>query len=110
MARCAFDPVISKQEAIWQIVSQIPAGRVASYGQVARLAGLPGHARWVGRVLSDLPADSGLPWHRVVNSQGLISLGMDSEAGRLQASRLAAEGVEVRQGKIRMARFGWMPQ
>ena len=61
------------QERIWHIVARIPSGRVATYGQVAELAGLPGRARLVGHTLSRLPADTGLPWHRVVNSQGRLS-------------------------------------
>ena len=62
------------QERIWRIVDQIPAGRVASYGQIAALTGLPGRARQVGTVLKNLPKPATLPWHRVCNSQGRLSL------------------------------------
>ena len=55
------------------VVREIPPGRVASYGQVATLAGRPGAARWVGRALGALPSDSGVPWHRVLNASGRIT-------------------------------------
>ena len=60
-------------EKVWQIVHDIPSGHVATYGQIAILAGLPGHARYVGTVLKNLPSQSRLPWHRVVNAKGCIS-------------------------------------
>ena len=59
---------------IFQVIAQIPYGRVASYGQIARLAGIPKHSRLVGYVLKHMDADSSLPWYRVINSQGKISL------------------------------------
>ena len=58
---------------IWQTVSMIPKGQVATYGQIARLIGYPSHARYVGKTLSQLPKGSKLPWHRVVNSSLKIS-------------------------------------
>ncbi len=76
---------------IWQVVAMIPNGRVASYGQVAKLAGMPSHARLVGRTLSNLPKRSKLPWHRVVNAQLQISNPHNPD---LQAKRLRREGVE----------------
>ena len=59
---------LNKPQLIWQIVASIPKGKVASYGQIANLAGLPGYARYVGTTLSRLPAGTKLPWHRVVNA------------------------------------------
>jgi methylated-DNA-protein-cysteine methyltransferase-like protein len=59
---------LSKAERIWQIVASIPSGQVASYGQIATLAGLPGYARFVGTTLGKLPQNTSLPWHRVVNA------------------------------------------
>jgi methylated-DNA-protein-cysteine methyltransferase-like protein len=92
--------------AIQAVVRQIPRGRVASYGQVARLAGLPGRARLVGRVLGARTADTTpLPWYRVINGQGRISL--TGEAATEQQRRLRAEGVPVRHGRIDLRRFGW---
>jgi len=89
----------SPQERIWQVVALIPAGKVASYGQVAALAGMPRHARLVGRTLSELPDDSRLPWHRVVNASLRISSrrtgGSGGSGGQLiQRQRLEEEGVE----------------
>ena len=63
---CATNQDISKAERIWQVVAQIPAGRVISYGDVAKRAGLPGYARFVGTTLGILPKDTRLPWHRVL--------------------------------------------
>jgi len=85
---------LSPQERIWQVVAAIPKGSVATYGQVATLAGMPGHARLVGRTLSELPKDTKLPWHRVINASMRISLRSGSTGHNLQRSRLEAEGVE----------------
>lgn len=84
---------VSPQQRIWSIVALIPRGKVASYGQIAALAGLPRHARLVGRTLRELPRGSKLPWHRVVNAALKISTragGATSRARQL----LEAEGVE----------------
>jgi methylated-DNA-protein-cysteine methyltransferase-like protein len=83
----------SPEARIWQIVAMIPRGRVASYGQIAALAGMPRHARLVGRTLRQLPRGTKLPWHRVVNASLRISQRRDSEGHRLQRRRLEAEGV-----------------
>ena len=91
------------QETIWQIVSRIPAGQVASYGQIAHLAGVPSHARLVGRILSRLPAGTRLPWHRVVNSQGRIT--NPNREG--QRRRLESEGVTLLNGRISLRVYGW---
>jgi methylated-DNA-protein-cysteine methyltransferase-like protein len=71
----------------------IPRGKVATYGQVAALAGMPGHARYVGRTLGELPAGSRLPWHRVVNASLRSSLPASSDAYARQMARLQAESV-----------------
>jgi methylated-DNA-protein-cysteine methyltransferase-like protein len=89
------------------VVDSIPRGRVATYGQVALVAGLPRRARWVGRVLRELPKGSKLPWHRVVGAGGTLSLPL-AGAGREQRRRLARERVEVSSsGRIDLARFRW---
>lgn len=85
---------LSPQERIWQVVAAIPKGSVATYGQVANLAGMPRHARLVGRTLSELPGDTKLPWHRVINASLRISLRADSDGHNVQRRRLEAEGVE----------------
>lgn len=97
----------ARRAAILAVVRRIPAGRVCSYGQVARLAGLGRGAREVGRVLGDLPAGSDVPWHRVLNVRGEIHRSPDSEAGRAQIEQLREEGVVVMSGRVRMREFGW---
>jgi methylated-DNA-protein-cysteine methyltransferase-like protein len=94
-------------ERIWQVVANIPAGTVATYGQVAALAGLPRRARLVGQVLAALPSGSRLPWHRVVNAQGRSSL--PGAAGERQRELLREEGVVLTQGRVRLARYRWTP-
>jgi methylated-DNA-protein-cysteine methyltransferase-like protein len=93
---------------IYAVVKRIPRGKVATYGQVAILAGLPGHARQVGYALHALSEASGakVPWHRVINAQGKISL---REGWELQRAKLEAERVRFRGDKIDLARFGWGP-
>ena len=93
---------------IWSIISHIPKGKVISYGAVASLAGLPGHARYVGYTLKNLPPDSSLPWHRVINSKGCISFQIDSEKYRTQKSRLTNEGVVFSGEKISISQYGWI--
>ncbi|WP_137241164.1 MGMT family protein [Pantoea agglomerans] len=94
------------QQRIWQIVAAIPAGRVTTYGDVALLAGSPRAARQVGGVLSRLPEGTTLPWHRVVNRHGTISL----QGDRLlrQRDALEAEGIEVSDdGQLDLAAYRW---
>lgn len=74
------------------MVAAIPRGRVATYGQVARLAGMPRHARYVGRTLANLPGGTRLPWHRVLNAGLTISL-RDDRAMSEQRRRLEREGI-----------------
>lgn len=78
-------------QQVFAFVYQVPAGKVATYGDIAKLAGMPSHARQVGKVLSRLPADSKLPWYRIVNSQGKISL--QGDRGDYQRQQLAVEGI-----------------
>ena len=84
----------SRWETIYRAVRKIPRGRVASYGQIAELAGLEGHARQVGYALHALPADSGVPWHRFINAKGEISPRSAGDSHELQRMLLEAEGVE----------------
>jgi methylated-DNA-protein-cysteine methyltransferase-like protein len=86
----------------------IPAGKVASYGQVADLAGIPSHSRYVGRVLRELPDDTRLPWHRVVNAGLRLSLPPGSHGQVLQRQRLEHEGVEFIGQRIARA-YRWAP-
>jgi methylated-DNA-protein-cysteine methyltransferase related protein len=97
---------------IYKIVARIPRGRVATYGQVARLAGLPGRARLVGYALAAIPDGSRLPWHRVVNARGQISLRADGGPwDRIQRLRLERERVRFDgHGSIALAAFRWRPR
>jgi methylated-DNA-protein-cysteine methyltransferase-like protein len=87
-------------ERIWKAVAAIPCGEVASYGAVARSAGLPRRARLVGHALKVAPAGLKLPWHRVLNAEGRISLPAGSKAHRLQRRLLEEEGVVFRNGRV----------
>jgi methylated-DNA-protein-cysteine methyltransferase related protein len=98
---------LNNKERIWQVVDQIPKGKVASYGQVARLAGLPGYSRYVGHVMKNLPAGTKLPWHRVANSQGKLSFPRDSKEYQTQKRRLEAEGIVFVNGRFSLRKFGW---
>lgn len=88
----------------------IPRGRVATYGDVARHAGLPGAARRTGMALRCLPEGSHIPWHRVINAQGRISFPQGSAARHRQRERLEAEGVVFRaNGSVNLGRYRWQP-
>jgi methylated-DNA-protein-cysteine methyltransferase-like protein len=92
-------------QAIVRVVQAIPRGKVASYGQVAVLAGLPRRARLVGRVLANLPPNSKVPWHRVVNARGEISL--VGQAAARQRRLLVGEGVAFTpSGRVDLRRHG----
>ena len=95
----------NRSERIWHVVASIPKGTVATYGQVAELAGLPRGARQVGQVLSALPKDSRLPWHRVVNARGELSL--EGEAARRQRTLLREEGHRFSNGRLDLRRHRW---
>ncbi|RWX53420.1 MGMT family protein [Photobacterium chitinilyticum] len=91
---------------IYSQVHQIPHGKVATYGDIAKFAGFPGYARQVGRLMATLPEGSKLPWHRVINAKGMISLsGNDLHR---QRERLLQEGIEIAEsGKLKLARYRW---
>lgn len=98
------------RERVLAVVDSIPRGRVATYGQVAREAGLPRHARLVGACLRSLPARSALPWQRVLNAAGRVSARAGS-ACAVQRRRLEAEGVAFdARGRVDLARYGWRPE
>ena len=100
---------IEPEQRIYAVLAAIPSGAVVTYGQVAELAGLPRAARLVGRTLSKLPGDSTLPWHRVINASGSISLPEDSPGFERQKKRLQAEDVVVTGGRIHLKTFRWQP-
>ena len=98
---------------IWRTVQQIPAGKVASYGQIADLAGLPGRARLVGKSLGYVPKEGiggqSVPWYRVINAAGKISFPIGSEAFERQKQLLQEEQVVVIGARIKLKEFGWQP-
>lgn len=101
---------VSMRQEIYQVVAQIPVGFVATYGQIARLAGFPRHARQVGYALNHLDEQSDLPWHRVVNAQGRISIrGAEGESEHCQRKKLEQEGILFEGDKISLKRFQWQP-
>ena len=103
---------------VWDIVEQIPAGKVSSYGQIASM--IPPYAdldpvrmkslapRWVGTALRRTPRGKSIPWHRVINSQGAISFPAGSANAEEQRQRLEMEGLEFDQrGKVDFRKVGW---
>jgi methylated-DNA-protein-cysteine methyltransferase related protein len=99
----------SSYERIWDVVRRIPAGRVATYGQIARIAGLGGAARLVGYALHALPEKGHrVPWQRVINAQGRISQRGFEGVERIQRRLLEREGVRFdARERVDLARFGW---
>jgi methylated-DNA-protein-cysteine methyltransferase-like protein len=101
---------VKRYELIWSVVRRIPRGRVATYGQIADLAGLGGHARQVGYALHNLPPQSDVPWHRVLNAKGEISERTAGDSHELQRMLLEAEGVEFdMRGRMKLERYRWKP-
>jgi methylated-DNA-protein-cysteine methyltransferase-like protein len=94
---------------IYAAVRKIPRGRVTTYGAVARMAGLPRQARLVGYALHALSSQSNLPWHRVINAQGKLSLVRDGKSsGITQRLLLEREGVRVAGGsRVSLKQYGW---
>ena len=99
---------------IYNVVRRIPKGKVATYGQVAALAGAPRASQVVGWALRNKVAGAKLPWHRVINRQGMISIENFDAPKELQVSLLRQEGVEVteREGNfwIDLRQYGWQPE
>jgi methylated-DNA-protein-cysteine methyltransferase-like protein len=103
--------VSTSYQRIYAVVRRIPAGRVATYGQVAELAGLAGRARQVGYALHALPDHTSLPWHRVVNAGGGISRRSMPGAELAQQVLLEQEGIRLdASGRVRLARVRWQPR
>ena len=104
-------PLPNTYRRIYATVARVPRGRVATYGQIAALAGLPRRARLVGYALRVLPEGSDIPWHRVVNAKGQVSLRGDGLGHEeLQVHLLRREGVRFVGGVIQLARFQWLPR
>jgi len=92
---------------IWETVRQIPKGRVSTYGKIAELCGLIGQARLVGYALHNLPRGSNVPWHRVINAQGKISLSDLDGLADLQKKLLRKEGVVFIKETVHLWKYGW---
>jgi methylated-DNA-protein-cysteine methyltransferase-like protein len=100
-----------RRTRIYQVVRRIPPGRVATYGQIAELAGLPGHARQVGYALAALPSGTAVPWHRVINARGEVSLRSSPGAELSQRMLLEREGVRFdARGRVALKRVAWRPR
>ena len=95
---------------IYETIRDIPQGSVASYGQVAEIAGIPRGARQVGWALKNLPRDQGVPWHRVITASGKIAFEAGSAQFEKQKKLLLREGVAVIADRIDMRRYRWEPQ
>lgn len=98
-----------RNERIWATVRDIPRGCVASYGQVAEIAGLPRGARQVGYALRHLPAGHDVPWYRVITASGKLAFEIGSRPFKEQAKRLMMEDVPVLKGRIDMKKHRWQP-
>jgi len=93
---------------IYDVIRGIPRGRVATYGQIADLAGISGQPRRVGYALSALPPESGVPWQRVINAQGKISFPPGSAHAKLQRRLLKQEGIALdSSGRVNLAVYRW---
>jgi methylated-DNA-protein-cysteine methyltransferase-like protein len=98
-------------DRVYRIVARIPRGRVATYGQIAHLAGLGGHARQVGYALSTLQPGSRVPWHRVINARGEVSRRARPGAELDQRMLLEREGIRFdARGRVRLQEVQWRPK
>jgi methylated-DNA-protein-cysteine methyltransferase-like protein len=94
----------------YEVIRRIPYGRVATYGQIASLAGLPGYARQVGYALHAIPDGLDLPWQRVINAKGMISLKPDGPYDQVQRQMLESEGIQFdAQDRISLKDYQWVP-
>lgn len=95
---------------IWAQAALIPEGQVASYGQIAKQAGLPRRgARMVARAVGAAPKEMNLPWYRIVNAQGRIAIPKGTAGYERQQELLRAEGVAVENGRLDLDRYRWSP-
>ena len=95
-------------QKIWHTVLQIPVGKVASYGQIADLAGLPGRARLVGKALGYAPKELAVPWYRVLRSDRSLAFPAGSGSAKRQRELLQDEGVLLRNNRVRKEDL-WQP-
>lgn len=101
---------LKSHQRIYAAVRRIPRGKVATYGQIADIAGLPRQPRLVGYALHALTSSTSVPWHRVVNARGMVSIRSDGAASLSQRLLLEREGVAFdARGRVSLERFGWRP-
>jgi methylated-DNA-protein-cysteine methyltransferase-like protein len=98
---------VNWHQSVWKVVLEIPSGHVLTYGEVARLSGMPRAARRVSQAMRRAPRAHNLPWHRVINAQGKISFPEDSSGWKTQKDKLESEGVVFLNGKIDLVVFGY---
>lgn len=103
------------RQRVYRLIAAVPAGRVATYGQIAALAGHARRARHVGRALTDTPEGVVLPWHRIINAQGRVATRSgEPERGGVRETRqqrlLEAEGVHFKSGRVDLVRYRWRPE
>jgi methylated-DNA-protein-cysteine methyltransferase-like protein len=96
-------------QKIFKTVNAIPVGKVASYGQIADLSGLPGRARLVGKSLGHIPKGESVAWHRVLRSNGQIAFPKGSEQALKQIGLLQEDGIAVFNNRVKLSSFGWRP-
>ena len=108
-------PSLTFRQRVLELIARIPPGQVATYGQIAMLAGYPRRARHVGFTLASLDPEQAVPWHRVINAQGKVSP-RGGRSGRrkegvehFQERLLKAEGLSFKRGRIDLERFRWEP-
>lgn len=99
----------ARMQRIRETIRDIPVGKVASYGQIAEIAGVPRGARQVGYTLRNLPDGHDVPWHRVVQASGKIAFDKATPAFKEQSKRLLEEDVPVLNGRIDMQKYRWQP-
>ncbi|MDQ2767070.1 MAG: MGMT family protein [Gemmatimonadota bacterium] len=101
----------STRTRIYDVVRRVPRGKVATYGQIATMAGLDGQARQVGYAMAAIGRASAVPWQRIINAQGRISLRSEGPAGSIiQQQLLEQEGVIFNDSRVDLKRFGWKPR
>ena len=113
LSYCAVSPYLSvissRWRAFYDVIADIPIGRVATYGQIATLAGLSGLARQVGYALAVTPEGIELPWHRVINAQGRVSPRRQTTLHFYQQELLEQEGIVFDNGRVDLKRYRWDP-
>ncbi len=94
---------------IWHTVQKVPVGKVANYGLIADLSGLPGRARLVGTIMQYAPSEMNLPWYRILKSNGQLAFSKGSPMALKQTECLAGEGVIVTNNRVNLNQFLWQP-